>query len=154
MGKLFDRVLSHEEARLLPPREGCSEREEQQRHEALLAMGYEVVWDRGRVAEMKKLGIVFARVRADGARWPMSRVSEGGYAFMAMGSDRALFEALTSALNAGEHARTGSELEQSVASLRGLLEGKKNLTADNLAAIETIARLGKASQVLDYLQNL
>lgn len=148
MGKLLTREIAHELARMLSPREGASEQEEQRRYEALQAAGFQVIWDHDRVQSFQSLGAVTARVRADGARWPLSRAAKLGYAYMVHSSDFELFEELTKALNGGERARSGDELKAVVDALAKTLQGRKTFDAEKLAALETVVRLGDAAAPL------
>lgn len=155
MGRgILSRVLDPAVGRLLAPREHATERDEQERHAALEAAGYATVWDSSRVPGMQQLGAVLARVRADGARWPMQRAAVKGYAYMAHETDSTLFEALTTAMNSGQRARTGPELEAAISALQSLVKTRRELTDDDLMALETVARLGETKSVIAYLSAL
>ncbi len=147
---LFKRELEEEVARLLAPRPDATEQDEHARYEKLLAADYVVLWEASRVEEFRRLGTVAARVRADGARWPLQRAATGAYASMVPNADYVLFDALTTAVNSGTRARTPEELTHAVDLLVAAVS-KTCFDAERLAALETIARLGNASAVMLFL---
>ena len=144
-----------EVASLLKPR---SDMADDQRITKLLENGFVCLYDSDLAFKLDAAGAVLARAvpSLDGAHWPMTRGiwAEDGYARLVHGSDLVFYKVIEEAMRELGLPEFGVAV---VGKFRGSFHNLQNhlrqrgFNDDELCALETVARLGDAKAVLDFI---
>ncbi len=124
----------------------------------LSEIGFVCLWDVTLAQQMHRFGMLQAKVSCDGAGWSYQRSAwPDGLARFGLLSDREFFNALIRALN-GEslegNRKLGPVEDHITTVLKQIASRMKDLSEEDLEALEAVVRLGGAASVLAFLESM